>query len=95
MEVSEIELFQILKERIGEEEAKSLTQYVEAKIEKQFDLKKDVLATKQDTAELKLEMAVLRTEMANHKSEIIKWMFIFWATQLLSMLGILGFILKK
>ncbi|MVN21106.1 hypothetical protein [Mucilaginibacter arboris] len=63
MEVSEVQLFQILKERIGEEEARSLAEYVEAKIEKQFDLKKDVLATKQDIAELKIEIANVRNEL--------------------------------
>lgn len=88
MQVSEIQLFQILKEKVGEEQAKTLTEYIEAKIEKQFDLKKDILATKQDIADL-------RFEMANYKSEIIKWMFIFWTTQLITMLGIIGFILKK
>lgn len=81
MQVSEIQLFQILKEKIGEQEAKTLTEYVETKIEKQFDLKKDVLATKQDIGELKLQMA-------NHKSEIIKWMFIFWIGQLAAMIAI-------
>lgn len=88
MQVSEIELFQILKDKVGEREAKTITEYIETKIEKQFDLKKDVLATKQDIADLKLEMA-------NYKSEIIRWMFIFWTTQLITMLGIIGFILKK
>jgi len=74
MQVSEIELFQILKERIGEEEAKSLTQYVEAKIEKQFDLKKDVLATKQDLSEMKSDLKAdinsLKIEIANGRNEL-------------------------
>lgn len=92
MQVSEIQLFQILKEKVGEEQAKTLTEYVEAKIEKQFDLKKDILATKQDLTELKGE---LRVEMANHKAEIIKWMFIFWIGQLAAMIAIAELILKK
>ncbi|MGI4751555.1 MAG: hypothetical protein ACRYFB_13060 [Janthinobacterium lividum] len=88
MQVSEIQLFQILKEKVGEEQAKTLAEYVETKIEKQFELKKDVLATKQDIGELKLEMA-------NHKSEMIKWMFIFWIGQVSVMIGIIVLILKK
>ena len=91
MQVSEIQLFQILKEKVGKEEAKTLTEY-EAKIEKQFNLKKDILATKQDLAELKGE---LRVEMANHKAEIIKWMFIFWIGQLAAMLAIAELIIKR
>lgn len=88
MQVSEIQLFQILKEKVGEEQAKTLAEYVETKIEKQFDLKKDVLATKQDISDLKLEMA-------NHKSEMIKWMFLFWIGQVIVMITIIVLIIKK
>ncbi|MGI4021011.1 MAG: hypothetical protein ACRYFA_05855 [Janthinobacterium lividum] len=95
MEVSEIQLFQILREKVGDEQAKALTEYVETKIERQFELKKDVLATKQDINNLKLEMGELRTEMANHKAEIIKWMFIFWIGQLAAMIAIAEFLIKK
>jgi hypothetical protein len=62
------------------------------KMEKHFELKKDILATKQDLAELKGE---LRVEMANHKAEIIKWMFIFWIGQLAAMVAIAEFLIKK
>ena len=88
MEVSDIQLFQILKEKVGEQEAKTITEYIETKVEKQFDLKKDVLATKKDIADL-------RFEMANQKSEIIKWMFIFWIGQLASMIAIAELIIKR
>ncbi|MVN21107.1 hypothetical protein [Mucilaginibacter arboris] len=92
MQVSEIELFRILKDKVGEEEAKTLTEYIETKVEKQFEIKKDVLATKQDLAELKGE---IRLEMANHKAEIIKWMFIFWVGQLAAMIAIAELIIKR
>lgn len=88
MQVSQFQLFQILREKVGDEQAKTLAEYVETKIEKQFDLKKDVLATKHDIAELKLEMA-------NHKSEMIKWMFLFWIGQVLVMISIIVLIIKK
>lgn len=88
MQVSEVELFQILKDKVGEQEAKTITEYIETKVEKQFELKKEVLASKQDIADIKFEMA-------NYKSEIIRWLFVFWTTQLIAMLGIIGFILKK
>ncbi|MEQ9426279.1 MAG: hypothetical protein RJQ09_17775 [Cyclobacteriaceae bacterium] len=48
MSITEIQLFQILKNRIGEDEAKTLVEYVESKVEEEFERKKDVLATKQD-----------------------------------------------
>ncbi|MFI5136197.1 MAG: hypothetical protein ACHQIM_00130 [Sphingobacteriales bacterium] len=78
MQVSEIQLFQILKGKIGEKEAQTLVEYVETKIEKEFDTKRDVLATKEDLAR----------EVGNTKSEIIKWMFIFWVGQLAAMIAI-------
>jgi len=48
MSISEIQLFQILKNKLGEEEAKTLVEYVETKVEEEFDRKKDILATKED-----------------------------------------------
>lgn len=78
MQVSEIQLFQMLREKIGEKEAQSLVEYVETKVEKEFDSKRDVLATKEDLAR----------EIGNTKSEIIKWMFIFWVGQLAAMIAI-------
>jgi hypothetical protein len=74
MYVSEIQLFQMLKEKIGEKEAQSLVEYVETKVEKEVDSKKDTLATKED--------------LANVRSDVIKWMFIFWVGQLAAMIAI-------
>ena len=78
MQVSEIQLFQILKGKIGEKEAQTLVEYVETKVEKEFDNKRDTLATKGDLAR----------EIGNTKSEIIKWMFIFGVGQLAAMIAI-------
>ena len=74
MQVSEIQPFQILREKIGENEAKALVEFVENKVEKEFDSKKDTLATKED--------------LANVRSDVIKWMFIFWVGQLAAMIAI-------
>ncbi len=72
--ISTIEMYNILKSKLGESEAKALTEYVENKIEHSFEKQKDVLATKVDLAE--------------SKSDIIKWMFIFWIGQIAVTLGI-------
>jgi hypothetical protein len=82
MQVAEIELYEILKEKIGDKEAKTLVEYIEAKAEKKLQEKKDILATKLDVEEL-------RTEMQKMKAEIIKWMFIFWAGQIGALIAIL------
>jgi hypothetical protein len=60
MVISEIELYQILSEQLGEAKAKSLVQYVETKIDKRLDEKTNVFATKED--------------LANAKVDIIKWL---------------------
>ena len=75
--ISTIEMYNILKGKLGENEAKALTEYIESKVERTFDKEKDVLATKED--------------LANVKSDIIKWMFIFWIGQIAVTLGIVYF----
>ena len=75
--ISSIEMYTILKGKLGETEAKALTEYVETKVEKSLEKEKDVLATKVDLAEA--------------KSDIIKWMFIFWIGQVAVTLAIVYF----
>ena len=75
--ISTIEMYNILKGKLGENEAKALTEYVESKVERTFVKEKDVLGTKED--------------LANVKSDIIKWMFIFWIGQIAVTLGIVYF----
>lgn len=86
MHVAEIELYEILKEKVGEREAKTLVEYIETKVEKKFEEKKDLLATKEDLANLKTELMV---QIEKTRSDIIKWMFIFWAGQIGALIAIL------
>ena len=88
MHVAEIELYEILKSKLGDKEAKTLVEYIEAKVSKELEEKKDLLATKQDIAnlEIKLEKA---------KADIIKWMFLFWVGQLASLIAILQIFFHK
>ncbi len=81
MQVSEIQLFQILRDRLGEKEAQTLVEYVEHKVDKGFDLKQDILATKED-------IFVVRQEISSAKADMIKWMFIFWVGQLGAMIAL-------
>jgi hypothetical protein len=75
--ISSIEMYTILKGKLGENEAKALTEYIESKVDKTFDKEKSILATKVDLAET--------------KSEIIKWMFIFWIGQIAVLLALVYF----
>ena len=150
MSVNELKLYKILREKMGEEEAQSLVEYVEAKIEAEFNDKQYVLATKQDLLVLKEELSArmdrqkeelmarmnhqkdelvermerqkdelvermerqkeelvermdrkfesieqrfnqLNVQVKSDKSDMIKWMFIFWAGQLLAMFALFRF----
>ena len=79
--ISSIEMYNILKVKLGEKEAKALTEYVESKVKNSIKKEKDVLTTKEDL--FKLEVKLSET-----KSEIIKWMFIFWVGQIAITLAI-------
>ena len=81
MQVAEIELYEILKPKIGEKEARTLVEYIETKVDRKLEEKKDVLATKED--------------IANLRADIIKWMFLLWIGQLASLLAILQIFFKR
>lgn len=48
MGVSEIQSFQILKNKLGEKEAQTLVTVVQEEVKAEFDNRKEVLATKED-----------------------------------------------
>ena len=87
MTVTTLEMYNILRSKIGEREAKTLVEFIEMKVAETFDGKKDELATKNDIH--KLDVRIEKT-----KAEIIKWMFIFWAGQTSIMVGILALLHK-
>ncbi|OIP29270.1 MAG: hypothetical protein CO106_10670 [Deltaproteobacteria bacterium CG_4_9_14_3_um_filter_44_9] len=106
MQVAEIELYEILKPKIGEKEARTLVEYIETKVDRKLEERKDVLATKEDIANLraatKEDIAYLKQDIANleiklekTRADIIKWMFLFWIGQLASLIAILELFFKR
>jgi len=87
MTVTTLDLYNILRSKIGEGEAKALVEFVEQKVQDSFDNKKNELSTKFD-------ISALEVKIEKTKAEIIKWMFIFWAGQTGIMVGILALFLK-
>lgn len=75
MTVTTIDLYNILKGKIGEKEAKSLVEFVEMKVDTKFDEHLNELATKKDLFQIKADM--------------IKWMFIFWVGQVSVTVGLI------
>lgn len=57
-------------------------------VREEFEVKKDVLATKVDIGRLDIKIA-------ETKAEIIKWMFIFWIGQLASFIAIAKFLFHQ
>jgi len=80
MIVSEIKLFEMLKAKLGKEEAEAFVELLEKKVDRKFEEAKLTLATKED--------------LANTKAEIIKWMFIFWMGQVAVIAGLLAYFLN-
>lgn len=85
MKVAAIKAYEVFKTTFGEKDAEVVFEYLEEKTnEKQVDdrLKdfKEIFATKAD--------------LADTKSELLKWMFIFWASQLAAMFAFLKFFIK-
>ncbi len=84
---TDIQLFQILKQKLGEQEAEALVSFVDSKIRDNNEANLKILATKDDIAKLDLKL----TEV---KADMIKWMFIFWTGSILTTLGGLFAFLK-
>ena len=83
--MSSVQLFQIFRQKVGEEEAKALVDYVDSKVN-ESNLK--VLSTKEDISLLKQNILMLDNKIAEIKTDIIKWVFGFFVTQVLMILGL-------
>ena len=82
MSALELEVYEIFKNRFTEKEAAKVIEYFEAKAEEKISQKKDIFMTKDDKVEM-----ISRIESS--KTDTIKWMFIFWISQLAAVAGIL------
>ena len=52
MQINEIQLYNILRNKLGEKEAETLVEFVQSKIEKEYSYKKDVFLTKEDKIDI-------------------------------------------
>ena len=85
MTTESIQFFQVLKTRLGEREAEAIVDYVDNSLKENDRQMQEILATKEDLANLRGE---LRTEIAEVKSDIIRWTFAFFVTLMLAILGL-------
>jgi hypothetical protein len=80
MGVDTLKIYEILTADLPEQQAKAITKAINTAIEADTEKKKELLATKED--------------LANVKAELIKWMFIFWLGQIGVLSGIIFAMLK-
>ena len=100
--ISLTKLYDLLSIKVGKETAENLTTFIEEKVKDEVDNKSQLLATKHDIAGLEIkfekvfrEIADVRENAASNKSEVIKWMFIFWVGQVAATFGFILLFLKK
>jgi len=105
---STIQIYNALRQQIGDQQAEIVTSFIEAKIKEEVSRlaiarlqeQQKELATKGDIANTHLEIEKLRTESEKLrtelsvkieavKSDLVKWMFIFFASQLTIQTGIM------
>ncbi len=87
MSVDTLKIYEILSADLPEAQAKTITRAINTAIEADTEKKKELLATKEDIANLKIEIASV-------KAELIKWMLIFWLGQIGVLSGIIFVMLK-
>ena len=101
-----LELYEKLKPRLGEEEARSLLEFIESTVEQRAVTKADL---QQAIASLREEMrqlegalreeirqgdASLREEIQKVRADLIKWSFAFWVGNVAVLSGIMFALLR-
>ncbi len=101
MSALELKVYDILKSRFSEQEASVVIEYVDEKVKNKIEDKavfsqaiqsKDLEVFRKEMGE---KFAECNTKIAESKSEMIKWMFIFWMGQVAVTVGLVMIYLKK
>lgn len=90
--ISITKLYELLSAKVGKETAENLTIFIESKIETDLESKTKHLATKEDLAQ---GLGRLDAKISETKSELMKWMFIYWASQLIAIFSFILLFFKK
>ncbi len=83
MVVSEIQLYNLLKAKIGDREAEAFIEILEKKVEKGINERKDVL------------VAEIETKIAQSEARLTLRMFYFWLGQIAVIAGLLAYFFNK
>lgn len=93
--ISLTKLYDLLSDKIGKESAENLTTFIEEKINKELENKTQIFATKDDIAHVTVKIEQVNSRIDQSKSEIIKWMFLFWIGQVVATFGFILLFLKN
>lgn len=69
MSALELKAYEVLKSKLGENEASTLIEYFDSKSEQKFSEKKEILATKEDVTNLRAD---LLQKIESAKSDMVK-----------------------
>jgi len=95
MTVTTIDLYNVLKGKLGETEAKVFVEFVEEKVKDQLNQEMNTFATKGDIADLRENIRELDVRIEKVKADMIKWMFIFWVGQVSVTIALLLLLIKS
>jgi len=80
MSTLEFKLYDLLRAKLGEQEAQSVVEFVRLEVKEAVEDKTQILATKED-------MYKLDVKISETKNDIVKWLFGFWVTIILVILA--------
>ncbi len=90
-----LELYEKLKPKLGDEEARSLLEFIETSVEHRAagkeDLQRTELALREEIH--RVESSV-REEIHNVKVDLLKWSFAFWVGNVAALSGIMFALLR-
>ncbi len=80
MSISEVSLYKALRLKLGDDTASELVEFVKSELETELSKKSDTFLVKQNKIDL-IE------KMNKDKIDLIKWMFGFWITIILTLIA--------
>jgi len=93
---SVLELYEKLKPKLGDAEARALLEFVETSVEQRAATKEDLQRTASGLKEDLLHTeAVLRKEIQEVKVDLLKWSFAFWVGAIAVLSGIMFAMLRS
>ena len=81
-----LELYERLKPKLGEAEARELLEFIEQSVERRAATKEDLRRTE---AALREEIAAVREELQRVRADLLKWTLAFWVGNVAVLSGIM------